>query len=196
MLILPLIEYNGKQPQIAEGAFVSANSTIVGDVVVKDNAVIWPGTIIRAENARIEIGEYSTIFNGVMMVTRTHQSPIIVGRYCIIETGVLIFGCFFEDYVQVLNGTIIYEGASLGEGVIILEKSQVPPGLTIQERAIMKGIPVEKIREQSRNDLLKVKERAEHYSQLFIKIKNQLSNIQNYVLTLPDFMKILLDKIK
>jgi len=193
---MPIIEYNGKKPQISEKAYVSPNATLIGDIVVNDDVVIWPGSIIRAENAQIIIGEYSTIFNGVMMVTRSHQSPINIGRYCIIETGVLIFGCFFEDYIQVLEGSIIYEGASIGEGVIILEKSQVPSGLTIQERAIMKGIPVEKIREQSRNDLLKVKERAEHYSQMFIKIKNQLPNIQSYVLTLSDLMKILIDKIK
>jgi len=196
VLIIPIIEYNGKRPKISENAYISPNSVLIGDIVVQDNAVIWPGSYIRAENSQISIDQYSTIFNNVALITRSQQSPINIGRYCIIETGVLIFGCFFEDYIQVLNGTIIYEGASIGEGAIILEKSQVPPGLTIQERAIMKGIPVEKIREQSRNDLLKAKERAEHYSQLFIKIKNQLPNIQSYVLTLPDFMKILLDKIK
>jgi len=195
-MIMPIIEYNGKKPQISENAYVSPNSVLIGDIEVQDNAVIWPGSYIRAENAQIRIGQYSTIFNNVALITRTHQSPIIIGNFCIIETGVLIFGCVFADYIQVLAGTIIYEGASIGEGVIILENSQVPSGLTIQERAIMKGIPVEKIREQSRNDLLKVKERAEHYSQMFIKIKNQLPNIQSYVLTLSDFMKILIDKIK
>ena len=58
----------------------------------------------------------------------------------------------------------------------------------------MKGIPVETVREQSRNDVLKVKDRAEHYSQLFTKINKQLPNAQSYVLTLPDFIKILLKK--
>jgi len=195
-MIMPIIEYNGKKPQISENAYVSPNSVLIGDIEVQDNAVIWPGSYIRAENAQISIGQYSTIFNNVALITRTQQSPINIGNFCIIETGVLIFGCFFADYIQVLAGTIIYEGASIGEGVIILENSQVPSGLTIQERAIMKGIPVEKIREQSRNDLLKVKERAEHYSQMFIKIKNQLPNIQSYVLTLSDLMKLLIDKIK
>ena len=193
---MPLIEYNGKEPQISPKSYVSPNATLIGDVIVHDDAVIWPSTYIRAENAQINIGKYSTIFNGVAMITRTPQSPINIGGYCIIETGVVIFGCFFEDYVQVLEGSIIYEGSSLGEGVILLEGSQVPPGLTIEARSIMKGVPVEKIREQSRKDLLEVKERAEHYSQLFIKINNQLPNIQSYVLTLPDFIKIMLDKFK
>lgn len=193
---MPISEYKGKTPQISAEAYVSPNSVLIGDVIVHDNAVVWPGSYIRAESAQISIGNYTTIFNNVALISRSQQSPINIGNYCIIETGVAIFGCFFEDYVQVLESSVIFEGSSIGEGVIILEQSQVPSGLTIEARAIMKGVPVEKIREQSRNDLLEVKERAEHYSQLFIKINNQLPNIQSYVLTLPDFMKIMIDKFK
>lgn len=191
---MPLIEYNGKGPQISEGAYVSPAATLIGDVKVNDNVVIWPGSILRAEYSPIIIGEYTTIFNGVMMFTRSQKSSINIGRYCIIETGVTLLGCFLEDYVQILEGTLIFEEASIGEGVIILNNSQVPPGLTIPARSVMKGNPVEPIREQSRNDVLKQKERAENYSQLFIKIKEHLPNAQGYLLTLPDFIKILLKR--
>ena len=64
---------------------------------------------------------------------------------------------------------------SVGEGVIILNESQVPPGLIIPARSVMRGIPVEPVREQTRNDVLKQKEKAENYCQLFIKIKEYLN---------------------
>ena len=192
--IMVILEYNGKEPKISKNAYVSPLSTLIGDVRVNDNAVIWPGSIIRAENSQINIGEYSTIFDGVILFTRSQKSSIHIGRYCIIESGVTILGCFMEDYVQVMEGTLIYEESSVGEGSIILNKSQVPPGLTIPARSVLKGIPVEPIREQTRNDVLKQKERAEHYSQLFIKIKNQLPNAQSYLLSYPDFVKLLLKK--
>ncbi|MFW9771372.1 MAG: gamma carbonic anhydrase family protein [Candidatus Heimdallarchaeota archaeon] len=189
-----IFEYNGKEPKISDNSYVSPLSTLIGDVRINDNVVIWPGSIIRAENSPIDIAEYTTIFDGVMLFTRSQKSAIHIGRYCIIESGVTIMGCFMEDYVQVMEGSMIYEESSLGEGAIILMKSQVPPGLTIAARSVVRGIPVEPIREQSRNDVLKQKERAEHYSQMFIKIKNLLPNAQSYMLTLPDFMKILLKK--
>ena len=44
--------------------------------------------------------------------------------------------------------------------------------------------------------MLKQKERAEHYSQLFIKIKEQLPNAQGYLLTYPDFIKLLMQEKK
>jgi gamma-carbonic anhydrase len=186
-----LLEYNGKQPNISENAYVSPMATLIGDVVVNDNAIIWPGSILRAESSQINIGDYSTIFDGVILFTRSQKSPINIGRYCILETGVTILGCFLEDYVQIMEGSLIYEESSIGEGAIIMKKSQVPPGLIIPARSVMKGNPVETIREQSRNDVLEQKEKAHHYSQLFMKVKKKLPNAQGYLLTLPDFIKML-----
>jgi carbonic anhydrase/acetyltransferase-like protein (isoleucine patch superfamily) len=189
-----LLEYNGRSPNISSKSYVSPLATLIGDVTVNDNAIIWPGSIIRAENSKINIGEYTTVFNGVMMFTRSQKSSIHIGRYCIIESGVTILGCFMEDYVQIMEGTLIYEESSIGEGSIIINKSQIPPGLIIPARSVLRGIPVEPIREQSRNEVLKQKDKAEHYSQLFIKIKEQLPNAQSYLITLPDFIKLLLKK--
>jgi len=189
-----LMEYNGKKPQISPHSYVSPMSTLIGDITVQDNVIIWPGSIIRAENSTINIGEYSTIFDGVILLTRSQKSSIHIGRYCILETGVTIFGGFLEDYVQILEGSLIFEESSIGEGAVILDRSQVPPGLIIPARAVMKGIPVEKVREQTRNEVLEQKERAHHYSQLFIKIKKMLPNAQAYMLTLPDFLKLLIKK--
>ena len=191
-----LIEYNGKKPKISPQSYVSPMSTLIGDIVVNDNVVVWPGSIIRAEKSQINIGEYSTIFDGVILLTRSQKSSIHIGRYCILETGVTLLGGFLEDYVQIMEGSIIFEESSIGEGVVILNKSQVPPGLIIPARAVMKGIPVETIREQTRNDVLEQKERAHHYTQLFIKIIKMLPNAQSYLLTLPDFLKMLIQKEK
>jgi len=191
-----LIEYNGKKPNISPQSYVSPMSTLIGDIVVNDNVVVWPGSIIRAEKSQINIGEYSTIFDGVILLTRSQKSSIHIGRYCILESGVTLLGGFLEDYVQIMEGSIIFEESSIGEGAVILNKSQVPPGLIIPARAVMKGIPVETIREQTRNDVLEQKERAHHYTQLFIKIIKMLPNAQSYLLTLPDFLKMLIQKEK
>jgi len=189
-----IIEYNGKEPKISTQSYVSPLATIIGDVVINDNVVVWPGSIIRGENSQVNIGEYSTIFDGVILLTRSQKSPIHIGRYCILETGVTLLGGFLEDYVQIMEGSLIFEETSIGEGAVIINKSQVPPGLVIPARAVMRGNPVEMIRQQTRNDVLEQKDRAHHYTQLFTKINKMLPNAQSYMLTFPDFMKILLKK--
>jgi len=191
---MPLIKYKDKEPIIDENAYVSPNSTLIGDVKIGKNSVIWPGSIIRAENAPIIIGEYCTIFDGVIIFTRSDKSPVSIGNYAIIETGSTLMGGYLEDYILLSRNTLLHERVSIGEGVIILNDSVVPPGLIIQSRAIMSGNPVQTIREQSRNDVLKHKERAEHFSELFIKIKTQLPNAQPYMMTYTDFLRLLFEK--
>ncbi len=192
---MPLITYKNVSPKIDNGAYVSPNATLIGDVRVGKNSVIWPGAVIRAEYASIIIGEFCTVFDGVIMFTRSEKSPINLGNYTIVETGATIFGCFFEDYVLVSQNSLIHERVSIGEGVVLLNNSIVPPGLIVPARSILTGDPVQKVREQSRNDVLKHKERSEHFSELFIKIKEQLPNAQSYMLTYNDFMKILIENI-
>ncbi|GAB4305640.1 MAG: gamma carbonic anhydrase family protein [Promethearchaeota archaeon] len=190
---MPLIEYNGKKPKVSEKAHVSPTATLVGDVQVLDNAVVWPGSVLRAENAPITVGEYSTVFDGVMIFTRSEKSAVVIGNYCIIETGCALFGVFMEDYVTLSQNSCVYEGASIGEGVVVLPESVVPSGMIVPARVVLKGNPVQTVREQNREAVMLQKERAENYSELFVKILHQLPNAPNYVLTLPDLVKILLN---
>ncbi|MEE8400075.1 MAG: gamma carbonic anhydrase family protein, partial [Desulfobacterales bacterium] len=48
--------FNGKTPRIAPSAFVSEGATIIGDVVIGEGSGVWPGAVIRADFATIEIG--------------------------------------------------------------------------------------------------------------------------------------------
>lgn len=193
---MPLLKIHGKEPKIDPAAWVSPNATLIGDVVVGANSVIWPGTFLRAEYAPITIGQYTTVFDGIMMFTRSDKSPIQIGNYNIIETGTSIFGTFTEDYVTIGEKSIIYERSSIGEGAVIIADSIISAGVIVAERSIMKGDPASKVREQSRNDVLKQKERAEHFTELFVRVRNQLPNLQPYALSETAIMKILIDKFK
>ncbi len=193
---MPLLKIHDKEPKIDPAAWVSPNATLIGDVTVGANSVIWPGTFLRAEYAPITIGQYTTVFDGIMMFTRSDKSPIQIGNYNIIETGTSIFGTFSEDYVIIGEKCIIYERSSIGEGAVIIADSIISAGVIVAERSIMKGDPASKVREQSRNDVLKQKERAEHFTELFVRIRNQLPNLQPYALTETAIMKLFIDKFK
>ena len=71
---MPIIEYNGKKPEISSNSYVSPMATLIGDIRINDNVIIWPGSIIRAENSPINIGEFTTIFDGVILFTRSQKS--------------------------------------------------------------------------------------------------------------------------
>jgi carbonic anhydrase/acetyltransferase-like protein (isoleucine patch superfamily) len=191
---MPILEYQGLKPQIDSTAWVSPNATLIGDITVGPNSVIWPGAFLRAEKAPIVIGKYCTIFDGVMMFTKSEKSSIEIGNYNIIETGTCIFGSFLADYITLGENSLVLERSSIGEGAVIIAESTIAAGMIIAERAIMKGNPAAVVREQSRKDLLEQKERAEHYTEIFIKIRNRLPNLQPYALTESSVMRELIKR--
>ena len=56
-----LVEYNGRSPNISSNSYVSPLATLIGNVTVNDNAIIWPGSILRAENSKINIGDRKSV---------------------------------------------------------------------------------------------------------------------------------------
>ncbi len=104
------------------------------------------------------------------------------------------FAGFTEDYVTISKNSVVFEGTTVGEGVLILPDSMVPSGMNIPARTVMQGDPVITIRELSREDMMRQKERAEYYSELFDKIKKSFPNIQPYMLTQADFFRFMLEK--
>ena len=191
---MPILEYNGKKPEISDEAWVSPNATLIGEVKVNPHSVIWPGAFLRAENGPIVIGKYTTIYDGVMMFTKSDKSPIEIGNYNIIETGTCVFGTFTSDYVTLGENCVVYERSSIGEGVILIANSTVGMGLVVPERAIMKGNPASIVREQTRQDVLKQKERATHFCELFVRIRNKLPNLQPFALSETAVMRELLGR--
>jgi len=53
--------FDGKTPKVAESAFVSEAAYVVGDVEIGEGSSVWPGAVIRADFARIRIGQNNLI---------------------------------------------------------------------------------------------------------------------------------------
>jgi carbonic anhydrase/acetyltransferase-like protein (isoleucine patch superfamily) len=115
-LILP---YNGIYPRIARDAFIAPGAIIVGDVEIGSKSSIWFGSVIRGDVAKIVIGEETNIQDGsVIHVTRN-------GVNTIIGSGVTI------GHKALLHGCVINDGAFIGMGSILMDKSIVESGAMV-----------------------------------------------------------------
>ena len=56
--------YNGIEPKIDESAFIAESADIVGKVNIEKNANIWYGTVLRADDNYITVGENTNIQDG------------------------------------------------------------------------------------------------------------------------------------
>ena len=167
---MPIIEFKGKKPEIDKSAYVSDMATIIGDVEIGANSSIWPGCIIRGDFAKIQIGEYTHIQDGVLLHAHMKNTPVRIGNYVIIESYCALYGCLISDLSVIGTGAIIFDGATIGETVLIAPNSLVTSGQVIPSRVFVQGEPAATLRKLSMEEIEQNRERAERYSEVFEKL--------------------------
>lgn len=143
--------FNGKEPRIAESAFVADYVTIIGDVTIGENSSIWFNTAIRGDLAPTTIGNGVNIQENTVLHQETDMPLIIeddvtVGHGCILHSAIIRKGALIG------MGAIILDGAEIGEGALIGAGSLVPPGKKIPANTLAMGSPVKVIRELTEAD--------------------------------------------
>jgi len=143
--------YKGIEPKIDESAFIAESADIVGKVNIEKNANIWYGTVLRADDNYITVGENTNIQDGsVVHISEGH--PTIIGKNVTIGHKSIIHGCEIGDNTLIGMGSIVLDGAKVGEFTLLGAGSLVPPGKEIPSGVLAMGSPAKVIRELSEEE--------------------------------------------
>ncbi|MCX7856129.1 MAG: gamma carbonic anhydrase family protein [Anaerolineae bacterium] len=149
-------------PRIHPTAFVAPNAVVAGDVTVEEEASIWFGCVLRAEEAPIHIGPRSNVQD----LTVVHTD---VGRPCRVGAGVtvghraVLHGAIVEDGALIGIGAILLNGAVVGAEAIVGAGAVVPEGAVIPPRTLAVGVPAKVVRELREEEILRLRRDAAHY---------------------------------
>jgi carbonic anhydrase/acetyltransferase-like protein (isoleucine patch superfamily) len=137
---MPLYSFEGKSPRVHPTAFIAPTATLVGDVVVEENASVWYNAVIRADFNPVIIRARANIQDGAVV----HPTPfegieigpgVTVGHLCVIH------GTFFGEECLIGNGATVLDGVKVGARSLIAAGSVVPPGMEIPEGVLVVGVP-------------------------------------------------------
>ena len=149
-------------PVIHPAAYIASTARIFGDVVVKADAVVMFGVVIRAETERIVVGEETNIQdNSVLHADRGF--PTLVGRRVTIGHLALVHGAVVGDHCLLgmgaigLNGSVMGEGSWLAAGSILGEGKEIPPW------TIAVGTPARPLRELRPHEIQRAEMGIEEY---------------------------------
>ena len=158
MAVLP---FGDKRPEIAPDAFVHESAVVMGDVHVRGRASVWPCAVVRADDDRIDIGEYSAVLD-LAMLEAPAGKPVTVGDGCLISHGAMLHGCAVMKGSLVGIGAIVLDGAIVGEGSVIAAGALVPPGARIPPGSFVVGLPGKVVRESSPEERRFVADEVKH----------------------------------
>lgn len=135
-----LIEYRGKMPRVAASAFVAPTALLVGDVDVGEDANVWFGAVLRADNGSIRIGPRASIQDNA--VVHAHESAVTsigedatIGHCAVLENCVIEAGALIGSNAVVLDRSLVGEHAVVSAGSVVTVDSVVAP------RVIAAGSP-------------------------------------------------------
>ena len=133
--------YKGKRPTIAVSAYIDAASVIIGDVVIGEDASIWPLCVVRGDVNYIRIGARTNIQDGSILHVMKDEYPLILGDDITVGHSVTLHGCTIESRcligmrATILNGVVVGEGSIIAAGTLLTERTVIPP------RSLVVGSP-------------------------------------------------------
>ncbi len=133
--------YKGKRPTIAVSAYIDAASVIIGDVVIGEDASIWPLCVVRGDVNYIRIGARTNIQDGSILHVMKDEYPLILGDDITVGHSVTLHGCTIESRcligmrATILNGVAVGEGSIIAAGTLLTERTVIPP------RSLVVGSP-------------------------------------------------------
>ncbi len=150
------------RPKIHPSVFIAPNAIVVGDVTVEEEASIWFGCVLRAEEAPIHIGPRSNIQDLTVIHTDVNR-PCRVGAGVTVGHRAVLHGAVVEDGALIGIGAIVLNGAIVGAEAIVGAGAVVPESAIIPPRTLALGVPVKVVRELREEEVQRLRRDAAHY---------------------------------
>ena len=128
-----------KTPELKGDCWVADSATVLGSVVLENEASVWFNAVLRGDNDVITIGEGSNIQDGSVLHTDPGM-PLTIGRGVTVGHKVMLHGCTIGDNsliginAVVLNGAKIGKNCLIGANALIPEGKEIPMGLWLWGR--------------------------------------------------------------
>jgi len=120
----------------ANAYWIAPTAVVIGRIVLKKNASVWFGAVLRGDNEPIVIGADSNVQDGSVLHTDM-GAPLTVGAGVTIGHLAMLHGCTIGDNAligikaTVLNHAVIGADCLVGAHALVTERKAFEPGQLI-----------------------------------------------------------------
>ncbi|MGN6606423.1 MAG: gamma carbonic anhydrase family protein [Jatrophihabitans sp.] len=137
---MPIFEFEGVAPTIADDAFIAPTASVIGDVTIEAGASIWYGAVLRGDDGPIVVRRNANV-QDLSLVHTTPGVTTEIGAGATVAHQVVIHGAVLEDEALVANGCTVLDGARIGAGSLVAAHSLVASGMHIPPGVLAAGVP-------------------------------------------------------
>jgi carbonic anhydrase/acetyltransferase-like protein (isoleucine patch superfamily) len=151
-----------RQPVLGREAWIAPNATVIGDVILGDEASIWWNAVVRGDNDTITIGAGTNIQDGSVLHA-DDGVPLTLGDRVTVGHLVMLHGCTIGEESLIGIKSVILNRAVIGRHCIIGANSLIPEGKVIPDRSLVMGSPGKVVRQLSDEEVAKLQLAAQGY---------------------------------
>jgi len=142
--------------------WIAPNAVVLGKVILKKNASIWFGAVLRGDNDPITVGENSNVQDNSVLHTDT-GSPLTIGSNVTVGHMVMLHGCTIGDGALIGIGSVVLNGAKIGKNCLVGANTLIPEGKEFPDNTMILGSPGKVVRELSPEQAARMSLGAMHY---------------------------------
>ena len=145
MAIYALGEFTPVFPETGN-CWVAPDAQVMGNIVLKENASVWFGAVLRGDNDPIVIGENSNVQDGAVLHTDI-GCPLTLGANVTVGHQAMLHGCTVGDNSLIGIGATVLNSAKIGRNCLIGAHALVGEGKEIPDNSMVLGMPGKVVRE-------------------------------------------------
>ena len=147
----------------AQGDYwVADSATVVGNVLLKQDASVWFNAVVRGDNDLITIGEGSNVQDGSVLHTDP-GFPLTIGAHVTIGHKVMLHGCEIGEGSLIGINAVVLNGAKIGKNCLIGANTLITEGKEIPDNSMVMGSPGKVVRTLSEEQAAGIRAGAAHY---------------------------------
>jgi carbonic anhydrase/acetyltransferase-like protein (isoleucine patch superfamily) len=139
------------RPKIHQDAWIAPGAVVVGKVTLGRDSSVWYGSVLRADDEQIVVGEGVNIQDMCCLHCDPGQPTILEDRVSLGHKA-MVHGAHVETGSLIGIGAIVLGGARIGAGTLVAAGALVTPGKKIPAGVLVAGVPGKVVRELADDD--------------------------------------------
>ncbi|HUG23920.1 gamma carbonic anhydrase family protein [Piscinibacter sp.] len=159
---MALYQLDEHVPEVADSAWVADGASVIGKVMLEDDASVWFGAVLRGDTEVLRVGRGSNVQDGSVLHADPGY-PLTLGEGVTVGHQVMLHGCTVGDGSLIGIQSVVLNGARIGKHCLVGAGSLVTEGKVFPDGSLIMGSPAKVVRQLTAEQIDELKRAAAHY---------------------------------
>lgn len=133
-----LRSFDGIEPEVADSAYVADSAVVIGNVVIEEEASVWPNATLRGDHQTIVLKEGSNVQDNAVL----HEGAVLE-KHATVGHGAIVHAATVGERGLVGMNAVVLDDTYVGEEALVAAGSVVTEGTDIPPNTLVTGSPAE-----------------------------------------------------